>query len=129
MIKKILVGAPTATGADALHAAAELATTCGAELVVMAMDPTVDARTVFDPDGAPGCADATPELRRRFPALAVRAHHGGGTSVRNVCRAVRKERPDLVVMPRSCHAANRLARSRRASRAALGSCPVLVVGP
>lgn len=118
MFETILVGAVSGAGDGALEAAAELASAQDAELVVMNLDPQVDARAVFDSEGAPPPVDATAELRDRYPSLRVRACSGRGGSVGRVRRVAGRARADLVVMPRTCRASRRIVRAPHAPRLA-----------
>lgn len=127
-ITKILVGTPSGpTTAEAVRAAAELATAHRAELIVLHLEPAVDPRQVFDPDGVPPVPAFGP-LAEDFPGLVVRARLARGGAVRALCQAAAEERPDLVVVPQS---RRRPAEglSARASRSVAGrvACPVVLV--
>jgi len=128
-ITKILVGTPSGpVPGRAIRAAAELATSHRAELVVLHLEPAVDPRQVFDPDGVPAPTPPALPLADDFPGLRVRARHARGGTVQALCQAAAEERPDLVVVP---HARRRPAEglSARASRSVAGrvDCPVVLV--
>lgn len=130
MITRILVGTPTsAHGAGALLAAAELAHTHDAELVVLQLAPVLDARSVFDPDGIPDPADHLRPLARSFPQLRMRNQQASGNPVREVCRAAEQEGSDLIVVPQSRRGSVSSLLSRRATKALVqrAPCPVLLV--
>lgn len=137
MIGKILVG--TAANADSdetLNVAAELASTNDAELVVLNLEPLVDARHIFDPDGVPardGSRDdresSMADLRLRYPSLRVRTSTVHGYPLRVVCDVAEHERPDLIVVGQGRPRRSSALLSRRASRALVerSSCAVLLV--
>lgn len=128
-IKKILVGTPLGGGGDAaLLAAAALARAQDAELVVLSVEPPLDAREVFDPDGVPVAANHLPRLRREFPAVRIRARSVRGDAVRRMCEVASTEQPDLIVVPHG-RAGGHALLTRRASRslAERAPCPVLLV--
>ncbi|HVL93487.1 MAG TPA: universal stress protein [Acidimicrobiales bacterium] len=128
-ISKILVGTSAAGGPDqVLQAAAELASTYRAELVILQVEPAVDARNLFDPDGVPDPVSPVAPLTDEFPGLRVRARRARGSAVRTVCEAAAAERPDLVVVP-SGRAGRRALLSNRASRDLVNrvACPVVLV--
>lgn len=127
MITRILVGAPTTNGAEAsVQAAAELATSYDAELIVLQVEPVVDARRVFDPDGVPEAPDHLLPLRQRYPGLRVHGHRARGNPLRSLCEVAARERSDLIVIPRGGPTS---LLSRRASSALVqrAPCPVLLV--
>ena len=130
MIQRILVGTPTSNESPAaLEAAAELASSYDAELVVLRVEPEIDARQMFDPDGVPDPTDHVIPLRRRYPGLRVRSHNARGNAVRNVCQVAEDEGSDLIVVPQGRRAGADALFSRRASRvlAERAPCPVLLV--
>jgi nucleotide-binding universal stress UspA family protein len=130
MFGKILVGtSATADCDETLNVAAELATSNDAELVVLRMEPLVDAREIFDPASVPAGAGGPSELQLRYPGLRVRTSTVQGYPLRIVRDAAASEQPDLIVVGhgRSRHGAAVL--SRRASKALVerSSCAVLLV--
>lgn len=127
MIARILVATPTSeNGAGALMAAAELAHTHEAELVVLQVAPVLDARSVFDPEGIPDPGRHLVPLRQSFPRLRVRNERAAGNPLRAVCQAAEQQGSDLIVVPQGRRSG---LLSRRASKALLerSPCPVLLV--
>lgn len=130
MIEKILVGTPASGESPAaLHEAARLATSYDAELVVLELEPVIDARRVFDPDGTPESVSPVIPLRARYPGLRVRSQRAKGDAARSVRAAAETERPDMIVVPHGRRTGAGAAMSRRASTALIGQvpCPVLLV--
>ena len=130
MIQRILVGTPSSDDSPAaLDAAAELACSYDADLIVLQVEPAIDARRVFDPDGVPAPTDHLTVLRRTHPGLRVRSHSARGNAVRNVCQLAETERPDLIVVPQGGRAGIDALLSKRASKALAerAPCPVLLV--
>ncbi|MEO6121628.1 MAG: universal stress protein [Acidimicrobiales bacterium] len=129
IINKILVGAPT-TGetSAAVRAAAGLASSHQAELVVLQLEAVIDARRVFDPAGVPEPTNPVGALALAFPGLRVRARRARGCAVRAVCDAAAAERPDLVFMAQG-RAGTATVHSGRASRNLVSTvaCPVVLV--
>ena len=120
MIEKILVGTVEARGLDAtVEMAAELACSQDAELVVLQVDPLIDARQVFDPDGVPVGPSPVSRLRRRYPDLRLRSSQVRGHPLRAVSDAARQERPDLIVVGHGRRSRDRALLSQRATKAAL----------
>lgn len=130
MIEKILVGttAEDAAGAS-LAMAAELALTHGAELVVLQLEPLIDARRVFDPAGIPARGSRVGRLGHDYPGLRVRASEARGSSLRTVCDVAAEERPDLIVIGHGGARRGQAPLSRRASNALVerAGCAVLLV--
>lgn len=130
MIQKILVGTPASSKSDAvLNTAAELAMSYDAELVVLEVEPAIDARRVFDPAGVPELASPIAELRLAFPDLRVRSSRARGNPARTVSEAALQERADLVVVGQGRPARSADLITRRALRALMlqVACPVLLV--
>jgi len=128
MIEKILVG----TAADdefgaTLELAADLATTNDAELVVLRLEPLIDARRVFDPAGVPGRVGALERLRGDYPDLRIRSSEARGDALRTVCDAADHERPDLIVVGHGRRARGGALLSRRASNALVARAPCAVL--
>lgn len=129
MINKILVGTTQMRAADpVVQAAAELASTYEAELVVLELEPLLDARKVFHPDGIPGTPTPVMPLDRRYPDVRVRSRRARGDAVSAVCAAAEQEAPDLIVVPRAGGHGDAFL-SRRASTVLVSraACPVLLV--
>ena len=127
MIKRILVGTPaTGRAGAAVETATRLAGTFDAELVVLRLEPAVDARQVFDPDGVPEEPE-TPAPSADQP-VRVRSRLARGNPVRAVCEAAVREHADLIVMPHGRAGGGRIL-PLRASRALVerAPCPVLLV--
>jgi nucleotide-binding universal stress UspA family protein len=130
MITRILVGTPTSErGAGALLAAAKLADTHDAELIVLQVAPVLDARSVFDPNGVPDPGEHLRPLHRSFPQLRMRNQQASGNPVREVCRAAEQEGSDLIVVPQRRRGSVSGLLSRRAAKALVkqAPCPVLLV--
>ena len=129
MFSKILVGTTPMTAADpVVEAAAELASTHEAELVVLELEPLLDAREVFHPDGVPEGLSREARLRRQYPDIRVRSRQARGEAVTAVCAVAEQEAPDLMVMPRGGRSGDAFL-TRRASNALVSkaACPVLLV--
>ena len=129
MIGKILLGTAAGEDTDAsMTMAAELATSNGAELVILRLEPLVDARRVFDPEGIDNDSDAIERLRRDYPSLQVRTSSARGNALNAVCDAADDERPDLILVGQGANA-RRSPLSSRACRALVqrSTCAVLVV--
>lgn len=128
MIAKILVGtAADDESAAPLQLAAELAATHDAELVVLRLQPLVDARLMFDPDGVPLTATAASGVGDHFPHLRVRTSEARGDALRTVCQVAEDERPDLIVVGRSGNRRGTGLLSRRASNALVERAPCAVL--
>ena len=81
-----------------LKLAAELARLNEAELVVLELEPPVDARDLFDPDGFRPPSSAVPRLEGEYPGLRLRARAVRGLPLATLCDAAEDERPDLIVV-------------------------------
>ena len=127
-MNKILVST-SATGEPdaALLAAATLATTDDAELVVLELEPLIEARRVFDPAGVPEAGAQLAPLRRDFPGMRVRSRRARGNPVRTVCKVAAAERPDLIIVPQGLASYPLLSRWAARSLVAGAPCPVLQV--
>lgn len=127
-MKKILVSTLATGGGDgALPAAAALAVAEGAELVVLELEPLIDARHVFDPAGVPDTGSHLLPLRRAFPDVRVRSRRARGNPVRTVCKVAAAERPDLIIVPQGLAKYPLLSRWTARSLVARAPCPVLQV--
>ncbi len=130
MIAKILIATTSDGEPDAtLSVAAELAAANDAELVVLTVEPLIDARRVFDPRAMAGHHDMVLDMRRDHPGLRLRTSAASGDPVRAVCEAAEHERPDLIVVGRGSWRRGGTAMSKRASRVLVDQalCTVLVV--
>lgn len=127
-MNKILVST-SATGQPdaALLAAAALATAENAELVVLELEPLIEARRVFDPAGVPEAGSQLAPLRRDFPGMRVRSRRARGNPVRTVCKVAAAERPDLIIVPHGLARYPLLSRWAARSLSARVPCPVLQV--
>jgi len=127
MIEKILVGTMAGDpSAATLELAAELAVTHDAELVVLRLQPLIDARQVFDPGGVPAPTRPARRLGEQYPGLRVRTSEVRGQPLRTVCDMAKNERPDLIVVG---HGRAGALLSRRASKALVerADCAVVLV--
>ena len=130
MIQRILVGTGASDDAGpALEAAAELARSYDAELVVLQVEAMIDARHVFDPDGVPEPRNHLVPLRRDYPGLRVRSQRARGNALRTVCEVAEAERPDLIVVQhdRRSRISGLLSRRASSALAQMAHCPVLLV--
>ncbi len=136
MIDKILVGTAANESRETLKVAAELATSNDAELVVLHVEPLVDARQIFDPEGVPARdrsmdhrANPVADLCLQYPGLRVRTSTVQGHPLRVVCDVADSEQPDLIVVGQGRARRSGAPLSRRASRALVerSSCAVLLV--
>jgi nucleotide-binding universal stress UspA family protein len=120
MIQKILVGTDTSASADlAVEAAADLAKTHEAELLVLYVKPPLDAREVFDPGKVPDPAAYLDRMRDRFPDVKIRTRQEPGDPAEAICDVAEEERTDAIVV------GNRGTHGRK--RWFLGSVPNAVV--
>lgn len=128
MLEKILIGTtPDAESDPTLNMAAELAAANDAELVVLMLEPLIDARWVFDPNGVPGHLSVLRCVRRDHPGLRLRTSEARGDPVRAVCQAAQHERPDLIMVGQARWGRGSALISRRASRALVERAPCTVL--
>ena len=128
MITKILVGtAADDESAASLQLAAELAATHDAELVVLRLQPLIDARRMFDPESVAGPARAGPDVSDDYPDLRVRTSEARGDALRTVCKVAEHERPDLIVVGHNGTRRGNGLLSRRASYALVERAPCAVL--
>jgi nucleotide-binding universal stress UspA family protein len=98
MIKKVLVGTDTSAAADlAVDAAAELARTNGAELVVVYANGN-GISTAFDPGKAPDPAAYLKGVQTRFPSVSTTAREQAGDPVEVLCSVAEAEDADVIVV-------------------------------
>lgn len=127
-IGKILVGATAGADLDSgLKLAAELATSNDAELVVLHVEPPLDARAVFDPDGDRPRPSPVGRLAREFPGLRVRASEARALPLRALCDVAEDEQPDLIVVAQGRARQRRGFLPKRASSALVERAPCAVV--
>ncbi len=120
MVQRLLVGTDTSAAADlAVEAAAELARAQQAELVVLYVKPSLDAREVFDPGKLPDPEAYLERMASRFPDVKVRTRAEAGDPAETICEVAEEEGVDTIVV------GNRGTRGRR--RWFLGSVPNAVV--
>ena len=127
-MRRILVGAAASEGSAAvLVAAAQLATTYGAELIVLDVEPVVDARHVFDPEGAPDGPSGVAQIARRFPGLQVRGQRIRGNPVRRVCEIASQEKADIIVLPHGRRRGGGLSMKASSAVVEMAPCPVMLI--
>jgi nucleotide-binding universal stress UspA family protein len=99
MIRKILVGTDTSASADlAVAAAAELARSNDAELLVLYVKRLDDARDAVDPKKPPDTSRYLRALTHRFPGVRTTTREGEGDPAREICQVAKAERSDLIVV-------------------------------
>jgi len=97
MIDKVLVGTDTSAAADlAVDAAADLARTNGAELLVV-YAKNGDS-TAFDPAKAPDPAAYLRRIAERFPSVEARTFEEPGDPVEVLCSVAESEGADVIVV-------------------------------
>lgn len=127
-IEKILVGITPGTHFDnGLTLAAQLAVSHDAELVVLEVESSIDARTVFDPDAPPRRSIPVRRLNREFPGLRARASGTRGLPLRALCDVADHEQPDLIVVAHDSSRRRRGFLPRRATAALVRRSPCAVV--
>ncbi len=120
MMQKLLVGTDTSAAADlAVEAAAGLARAGDAELVVLYVQPPLDAREVFDPQKVPDPIGYLDRMTSRFPDVEVRTRVEAGDPAETICEVAEEEGVDAIVV------GNRGTHGRR--RWFLGSVPNAVL--
>ena len=127
MIDKILVGMAAGESDGSLTLAAELATSNGAELVVLELEPLVDARHVFDPAGAPRRPSRARQLALEYPGLRVRTSEVRDHPLRALCEIAEDEQADLIVVAHGGSHRSGALLSRRASTALVERAPCAVL--
>ena len=100
MIKKVLVGTDTSAAADlAVDAAAELARTNDAELVVVYANGNGNgSSTAFDPGKAPDPVMYLKGISTRFPTVSTTAREEAGDPVEVLCSVAEAEEADVIVV-------------------------------
>jgi nucleotide-binding universal stress UspA family protein len=120
VIRKVVVGTDTEAAADlAVAQAAALSLAHDAELVVLYVEPPVDAREIFAPGELPDPDDYLRQLPERFPSVKMRTLHELGEPAETICAVATEEGADLIVL------GNRGLHGKR--RRFLGSVPNTVV--
>lgn len=103
MVDKILVGTDgkeSSTADPVVDTAADLASTLGAELVVLAMKSAVDMDDVLGNQGLAASKDHIQRVRSRFPEMRLRSMEVAGEWPGAILEAARQEDPDLIIVPR-----------------------------
>jgi nucleotide-binding universal stress UspA family protein len=110
MAQRILVGTDTSASADlAVEAAADLARTHQAELVVLYVRPPLDAREVFDPRKVPNPNGYLGRIGGRFPDVRIRTREAAGDPAAVICEVAEQEAADVIVVGnRGTHGKKRL---------------------
>jgi nucleotide-binding universal stress UspA family protein len=98
-MKKILVGTDTGSAAElAVKAAADLARTNGAELLVLQVRSEGDVRAAADPRKAVDPDAYLASMPARFPAVAVRSWSEPGDPAERLVDVAQRERVDTIVL-------------------------------
>lgn len=98
-MQKILVGTDTSAAADlAVQTAAGLARAHDAELLVLYVKPSLDAREVFDPNKAPDPNAYLDRMGSRFPGVRVRTRQEPGNAAETICEVAEDEGIDTIVV-------------------------------
>ncbi|MEA2501360.1 MAG: hypothetical protein QOD01_1471 [Actinomycetota bacterium] len=99
-MQRILVHAGSVSGADlALGQAAQFARTHGATVLVLHVEPLLDAREVFDPGDQPRAATKYLEaLPERYPELNLSTRQVAGDPATTICQIAAQEGADLIVL-------------------------------
>ena len=98
-MQKILVGTDTSAAADlAVDTAAGLARAFDAELLVLYVKPTVDAREVFDPGKMPDPNGYLGRMQARFEGTKVRTLTETGDPAETICDIAEEEGADTIVI-------------------------------
>lgn len=120
MISKVLVGTDTSPAATlAVDEASSMAQAHDAELVVLYVQPPLDAREVFGPDQVPAVDAHLEALKTRLSGVKVRTRTEAGDPAEKICDVAEEEGVDVIVV------GNRGTRGRR--RFFLGSVPNAIV--
>lgn len=99
MMQRILVGTDTTASADlAVDAAADLARTHGAELLVLHVREGAGVKEAADPSKRPDPDGYLAGMVERFPALNVRSWSERGDPGARLCEVAAAERVDAIVV-------------------------------
>ena len=99
MIQKVLVGTDTSASADlAVEAAADLARTHEAELLVLYVRPRSHTTEAADPNKAADPDGYLSRMAPRFPAVRVRSWSEEGDAAERLCEVAADERVDTIVV-------------------------------
>ena len=119
-MQKILVATDASPAADlAVEQAARLAAAQDAELLVLYVKASLDAREVFSPDAMPDADAYLAGMVRRFVDVKVRTRLEAGDPAETICDVAEEENADVIVV------GNRGTQGKR--RWFLGSVPNAVV--
>lgn len=126
---KILVGTDTSASAElAVDAAADLARSSGAELVVMCVTPVLDPRDVYDPWGPREQVRHLEAIAGRLAGQPVATLQVPGDPATALCQVAVAEGADLIVVGnRGLHGRRRLLASVPQAVLQHSPCSVLVV--
>jgi nucleotide-binding universal stress UspA family protein len=120
MYAKLLAATDTSAAATlAVEEAAAIARAQDAELVVLYVEPPLDARQVFDPSGLPDPDAYLADLERRLGPVVVRTRRASGDPAETICDVAAEEGAQVIIV------GNRGTRGRR--RWFLGSVPNAIV--
>jgi nucleotide-binding universal stress UspA family protein len=132
-MQRIVVNADSVSGADlALSEAAEFARIHEATVLVLHVEPLLDAREVFDPGDQPGAATEYLEaLPERYPELNLSTRQVAGDPASAICRIAAQARADLIVLSNTGMQGTRRRLRASLPRAILrdAPCSVFLVGP
>jgi len=99
MIRKILVGTDTSAAADlAVEAAADLAQTHQAELLVLYVRSDPPMRDAADPRKPPDPDRYLSRMTERFPTVRIRSWSEPGDPAERICEVAAEERVDAIVV-------------------------------
>jgi nucleotide-binding universal stress UspA family protein len=99
MMRKILVGTDTSTSADfAVEAAAGLARSNDADLLVLYVRPDDGAAEAVDPRKSPDPDRYLAAMAQRFPGLRIRSWKEPGDAAQRLCEVAAEERADTIVV-------------------------------
>ena len=99
MVKKILVGTDTSSGADlAVRSAAELAAANDAELLVLYVRPEDGLHDAADPRKSPDADRYLRQMGERFPGVRVRSWSETGDPAQRLVEAAERERVETIVV-------------------------------
>ena len=132
-MQRILVNTDTIRGSDlALGQAAEFSRTHKATVLVLHVEPLLDAREIFDPGDQHGAAaDYLEALPGRYPELNLSTRQVTGDTASAICEVAAQERADLIVVSNSYRYGRRRRLRGSLPRAILrdAPCSVLLVEP
>jgi nucleotide-binding universal stress UspA family protein len=96
---RILVGTDTSTRAErAVEEAARMARAEGAELVLLYVRPSLDAREAIDAEKAPDPATYLERIRGRYRDVSMRVRTEEGDAAEGILRVAADEHADMIVV-------------------------------